>query len=276
MGAFPEYTSPTRASFPKFHGLNLIKVLQDILGFPVLLGLGALIQLSASKVGLWYLPATLLLIVPLTRNLLVHLNVIENSYLKNIVPGRTTGSFPTTFQRGERDPEYAVFNLGIRPNSPLSLWSPTVRLIYRNFLEMIKSLESDADDAGLLNVESYQGAKRASSNTILFMFYFRSYNDIIRFAHGPHMAGWREYARLDVHEAMDVEIWHEAFVVSQSENVYVNCEPIGMGNAWMREEKEGEKEGQGENEKGEGQRWMSGLHSIDDRSTSRQRSGVKG
>lgn len=258
------YESQPRASFPHASGLHPIKLLLDILGLPVVLGVGSLVQLLASQVGLWYLPAILLIGAPLLRNVLVYLGIVENAYLKNIVPGRTTGSFPSTYARGEADPEYAVLHLGTRSNSPLGMLDPTMQVVAGNFVKMMSHLNANPTENGFLNAETYLAAKRASSNTLLIVFYFRSHDEIMKFAHGPHMAGWREYAKLNAQKALPIELWHEVFVVSRSENVYVNSEPIGMGNLWMKDEGA---------EKGTEARWINGLHSVGKSSTAKQRMG---
>lgn len=182
--------------------------------------------------------------------------------MKSVVQSRTSGSFPLTYVRGESNPEFSVLHLGTRSNSPLGMLDPTMSLIRRNFVTMMEYLEGNPEEAGFFNAETYLGTKRASSNTLLIVFYFRSHDDIMKFAHGPHMSGWREYAKLDHQEALPVEIWHESFVVSKSESIYVNADPIGMGNLWMKIPDE---------EKSQESQWINGLHAFGKSSGAKQR-----
>lgn len=260
-----EYLPQPRSVRPSTNIFNPVLLLADLLGLPVLLGLGAMLQLACSAIGAGNILPVLLLGVPTVRNLLSYFRVIENGYLKDSIPGRTEGSLPQSFADGVPNEEMAVLQLGTRSNSGLGLLDPASRIIGAHFARMMEYLESNAHEAGYLGCENYLGLARPSQNTLLIIFYFKSYEDIHRFAHGFHMAGWRAYMAINEAAARPVAIWHEAYVVSKSESIYVNTEPVGMGKLWAKDEGHKSEDGS--------VRWINGLHSLKGKSTSKGRLG---
>lgn len=228
----------------------------------MLIGAGCLLQLLVSKTNYWYLPCLLFIGGSIVSNLLVYVNLMENPYEVGVVPGRASAVLPRNYRDGQASDEFAVLHLGFRINSPFGVLDPTARMMMGHFSRMAAHLEADTESTGLLNKETYIGTTRASQNTILNVFYFRSYEDILRFSAGFHMKGWKEYNALPAERKTAVEIWHEGFVVSKSEAIYAGVTPIGMCNMWQRND-----------ENKEGEEWINGLHGIESQSNSRQRMG---
>ncbi|CCG84280.1 protein of unknown function [Taphrina deformans PYCC 5710] len=265
----PQYAPRSESSRPAMRGPGAINMIVDILGIYVILGIGACIQLLAALAGLWYAPPLLLILGPALRNALVWAGLMENQYLERVAFGRTSGKSPNVDEEGNSTGELGVIKIGFRSNSPLGLLHPSARVVSRNFMEMITYLTTHADESGYLNHENYLATDRPSNNSLIVFFYFKSWHDIHRFAHGMHMKGWREFARLSQEQVSEIEIWHESYMISKSESIYVNTEPTGMGNLWHRLHPEAcdEKHGTVTDP------WINSLASITKSSSSKMRIG---
>ena len=258
-----------RSSRPKLPGVSPVALIKDQVGLPVIIGVGCLLQLAASYTPFWYLPSLLLVAAPCVKNVMIYYRLLDNPYTENIVLGRVSATVPRNFRDGLLNEEFAVLHLGFRTNSPLGLLDPAAKVVGSTFGTMMKELESNPEEYGFLHVENYLGAKRATQNTLMNVFYFESYEHILKFSASiHHMKGWKEYFAMTEEQQAMVEIWHEGFVVSKADSIYGHAEPIGMSNMWQRNELS-KSEGGG----ADVPEYINGLHAITKKSRSRVRMG---
>lgn len=99
---------------------------------------------------------------------------------------------------------------------------------------MFEELQEKQADNGFLGANFYLNAgDRPSSSELLSIFYFRSYEDVHKFAVGPtHRAGWDWYNRV-TKQYTHLGIYHELYQVPAGswENVYVNSAPTLFGRS---------------------------------------------
>ncbi|PTD10148.1 Monooxygenase af470 [Fusarium culmorum] len=136
---------------------------------------------------------------------------------------------------------------------PLGLAAPGMKEIGENFTAILKDLESNRDEYGLLTSSSWRGDERNSNNTLLNIYYFRDMEGLQRFAHGDiHRKVW-DY--MNKTKPKHIGIFHETYSVPARayENIYVNCHPVLMGRASVRTTPAGEED----------ERWTNTLVSAD-------------
>jgi len=138
--------------------------------------------------------------------------------MDSIQPGRYTA---------DHDGEIVVFLIGMRINRlrKLRTWLPTAMAM----VPMMREL-SNSPDKGLLGYESFRRGR-----TILQVMYWRSFDDLERFAANPddpHLPAWRAFNRR-VGTGGHVGIFHETYVVAAraSESIYNNMPAFGLAKA---------------------------------------------
>lgn len=138
--------------------------------------------------------------------------------MASIRPGRYTA---------DHDDEVVVFLIGMRINRlrRVRQWLPTALAMP----PMLREL-SEHPEKGLLGFESFRRGR-----TILQVMYWRSFDDLERFARNPddpHLPAWRAFNRR-VGTAGDVGIFHETYVVPAraSESIYNNMPSFGLADA---------------------------------------------
>ena len=126
----------------------------------------------------------------------------------------------------EMNDDFVIFLIGMRINRPWKFWKwmPILKSMPSMISELIKNPEK-----GFLNAHVGFG------RTIIAVQYWRSTDDLIRYAHDPnaeHRPAWRAFNQL-IGKNGDVGIWHETYVVSKGahESVYVNMPRFGLGIA---------------------------------------------
>jgi hypothetical protein len=168
--------------------------------------------------------------------------------MRPIIPGRTSAQLPD-YQTGRhgRDPAsqpVVVFHFGARFNHPLGALAPGARETLSRAVAMIRELSSSAGYAryGLLGMQRYRGDDRPSSNALLLVMYFRDLEGLRRFAHDEtHRRAWDWLARSGHGH---ISAFHETFVVERGswETVYLDCEPMLLGKAAVKADREDGKE----------------------------------
>jgi hypothetical protein len=121
----------------------------------------------------------------------------------------------------EMPDEFVVFLIGMRPNRPWKVhkWFPVVT----GMRHMLRFLDQHPD-AGLLNWQ------RAWINGPAFVQYWRSFEQLERFARsGEHLPTWKWFNQA-VHSSGDVGIWHETYKVRAGdyECIYINMPRVGL------------------------------------------------
>lgn len=137
---------------------------------------------------------------------------------------------PTIFDgryAAQTDEPFVVFLIGMRINRLWAVrrWLPTLRAM----LPMIKELSTHREK-GLLDSSIF-----FSPPTVMIVQYWRSFEDLERFARNPddlHMPAWKRFNR-EVGKSGVVGVYHETYLVEpgQFEAVYVNMPRLGLANA---------------------------------------------
>lgn len=137
-----------------------------------------------------------------------------------VLPGRYTARMEGSF---------VVFLIGMCVNRPLAVrkWMA----IASAMPPMLKTLY-EHPEKGFLAGESFM---RFPPLTTLLLTYWRSFEDLQRFAHSqddPHLAAWRRFNQL-VGSDGTVGIWHETYQIApgQYEVLYGNMPRFGLAAA---------------------------------------------
>jgi len=121
--------------------------------------------------------------------------------------------------------EFVVFLIGMRINKlwKVHKWLPVAFAMKRIITEL-----KHEDNHGLLS-----GEYRYIGNPTLFIQYWRSYDDLEKYAASKnleHKSAWKSFFKAVALNG-DVGIWHETYVISPDkyESVYLNMPPFGLG-----------------------------------------------
>lgn len=103
---------------------------------------------------------------------------------------------------------------------------------------MAASLSQRREHYGMLSITNWRGQERHCNNNLMIIAYFRSVDDLNRFAHDEvHRKGWDWYHRF-VRETgyRHLGIFHETFVsrAGNYETIYIDTEPTLLGGADVR------------------------------------------
>lgn len=135
-------------------------------------------------------------------------------------PGRYTAQIDT---------EFVVFLIGMRVNQPWAFgkWLPVAQAMG----PMIKTL-TEHPEKGFLGAESFF---RLFPLGIMMMSYWRSFEDLERFARSPsepHLPAWQAFNKA-VGSDGSVGIWHETYLIQpgQYEAIYGNMPVFGLAAA---------------------------------------------
>lgn len=137
-----------------------------------------------------------------------------------------TALFPGRFAAHSDEP-FVVFLIGIRINRPLAIrrWLPPLAAMQ----SMLRELAVHADK-GLLGSKAY-----VAWPTFLIVQYWRSFEDLERFARNPndlHLPAWKRFNQ-QVGKSEVVGVFHETYRVAPGdyEAVYVNMPRFGLADA---------------------------------------------
>ena len=121
---------------------------------------------------------------------------------------------------------FCVFLIGMRINRPLRFhkWLPV-------FFAMPRMLEELRRRPEL----GFMGGHVWLGRTILLLQYWKSFEDLTRYAQQSdlaHLPAWARFRRT-AGISGDVGIWHETYLISegQYESIYHNMPPFGLGRA---------------------------------------------
>ena len=223
-------------------------LLRDQFTITTWLLLGAVLQalLVALPVRTLYTvaPAVALLSWQLVDGLMMSFGLKRNIYLDNVlqtkyaalVPDEQGGFTSASVGKGIESGGKGVcaFILGFRVNHPLGLAAPGARGIFHNFTIMRDDLESNAAERGFLGVEFLlNSGHRKTRSELKTVWYFRSTEDVMAFAHSPiHRRGWELYNKT-IKTYNHLGIMHEMYEspAGDWENIYVNHQPVGLGES---------------------------------------------
>ena len=141
--------------------------------------------------------------------------------MPKVFPGRFTAEVPSSF---------VLFVIGMRINSIWAVrkWWPTAMAMP----PMIQTLEADTA-SGYLGSEMFF---RFFPITTLMMTYWRSFDDLERFAKNPsapHLGAWGRYMK-SIADDGSVGIWHETYAIERGgfEVIYGNMPRFGLAKAF--------------------------------------------
>lgn len=127
------------------------------------------------------------------------------------------------------DEPFVVFLIGMRVNSLFAFkkWFGVARA----FPPMVRVLKSHPEK-GFLHGELFF---RFAPLTTIMVSYWRSFEDLERFAHSkddPHLAAWQRFSQ-EIGTSGKVGIWHETYAVAPGnyEVVYANMPLFGLAGA---------------------------------------------
>ncbi|KAL7952204.1 hypothetical protein V8C34DRAFT_299865 [Trichoderma compactum] len=179
-------------------------------------------------------PAVLVLLYRFSHTMLMHYGIIRNTQMEDVMMGKYTVQIPDKDGKPPSEPSgtgMAVIMLGMRNNSALGMFGPGGRDTFLKFRAMLKDLENDPN-SGFLGMCGYRAAnERATANGFLSVLYFRSIEDIDRFAHAPlHREVWDWFVEL-TKTHMHLSIMHEVYSAPKKnwENIFINYHLTGIG-----------------------------------------------
>ncbi|EHK25746.1 uncharacterized protein TRIVIDRAFT_219507 [Trichoderma virens Gv29-8] len=179
-------------------------------------------------------PAALLLLYRFSHTMLMHYGVIRNTQMADVISGKYTVQIPDKDGNPPSEPsgtDVAVIMLGLRNNHALGMFGTGGRETFLRFKAMFQELE-DNKDSGFLGSSWYRSAnERLTGNGFMTVCYFRSVEDIDRFAHGPlHRDTWDWFNNL-VKTHPHLSIMHEVYTARKKnwENIFINYHLTGIG-----------------------------------------------
>jgi hypothetical protein len=127
----------------------------------------------------------------------------------------------------EVEGNFVLFLIGFRINQlwNIKAWLP----VFRAMPKMLKEL-SQKPELGLLHYRLHLGFPGS-----MVIQYWRSLDQLQAYAHAAnsaHLPAWRAF-NTAIGTSGAVGIWHETYLIApnQSENIYVNMPPFGLGQA---------------------------------------------
>ncbi|KAL7926000.1 hypothetical protein ACQKWADRAFT_281492 [Trichoderma austrokoningii] len=238
-----QHFAPQIDKIPKRSRKDVVKVIQwnlirDCFTISTWLAIGAVIQgLLVVFVRPTYAvaPAALILLFRLSRTILQSLGILRNPLMDEVLMGKFSAQFgdaagnaPTESSQNQ----IAIIQLASRSNHPMGIFGPGYKQIGTFFREMIVKLTEDKD-SGFLGSSSYLcNGERSTANSSVTCCYFRSVEDIHRFAHSPqHREAWDWWNNITATHP-HLSIMHELYSAPAKgwENIYINNHRSGIAN----------------------------------------------
>ncbi|KAL2060897.1 hypothetical protein VTL71DRAFT_8949 [Oculimacula yallundae] len=173
--------------------------------------------------------------IRLFNNLLITFGLKTNPYLEGSFPMKITampmdrdGKFA-----GPGKEKIAVLLLGAKSNHPMGIFAPHYKTLGKHLSGMTSELENDmTQESGFLGATSWAREHLNGANEAIQISYWRSIDDVHRFAHGPsHSKVWKWWYEVEG-KVRHIGIMHELFEADAGmwENVYINFNPTLMGS----------------------------------------------
>ncbi|UKZ65865.1 uncharacterized protein TrAtP1_007055 [Trichoderma atroviride] len=240
-----QHFAPRIDKIPKRSRKDTVKIMywnmiRDCFTISTWLAIGAVIQgLLVVFVRPTYAvaPAALILLYKLSRTILQSFGLLHNPYMDDVIMGKfsaqhgdAAGNAPTEGAQNQ----IAVIKLASRSNHPMGIFGPGYKQIGDFFSAMIENLTED-EDSGFLGSSSYLcNGERLTANSIATCCYFRTVEDVHRFAHSPlHREAWDWWNNITASHP-HLSIMHEMYNAPAKgwENIYVNNHRTGIANIY--------------------------------------------
>lgn len=177
--------------------------------------------------------STTLLIAKIARTLLHTYYVTPSSYLKDVIPGRTTALLPNE-NTGELEAassrKIAVLHLGARSNHPWGYFAPQFSKLGHWINKMNEEMDSGRAK-GFMGQTTFHRLNQQGTPEVTLISYWDSIEDLWAFAHDDvHREAWQWWEKT-IKQNGYVGINHEIFEADAQhwENIYVNFQPTMMG-----------------------------------------------
>jgi heme-degrading monooxygenase HmoA len=180
------------------------------------------------------LPSLIILAARLADTLAITYGWKKNHYLDEAAMYRVSPQIPDengNFHQDAAQEKVVVFLLGAKVNHPMGLLAPNVKVIGDYLTRMIQDIEKDNPGTGFYGGSSWSSQDKNGATELLFLSYWRSADDIHRFAYGDlHRDAW-EWWNKTIADNDHLGINHEIFEVDRHhwEGIYVNFQPTGLG-----------------------------------------------
>ncbi|ODM23776.1 hypothetical protein SI65_01365 [Aspergillus cristatus] len=182
------------------------------------------------------LPAICLLSWRAMHTVLMALGYIRNTNMNGVVWGKFSAQVPGRDgmlpEKGAAE-DVTVIMLGARSNHPLGIFGPGYQQVGDFMNKMLAQLEGNAEEYGFLGSTTYlEATARQTSNQSITVCYFRSIEEMHRYAHSPlHREAWNWWnsiTRTHPHLSISHEVYHAP--KGCWENIYVNYHLTGIAN----------------------------------------------
>ncbi|QDS72021.1 hypothetical protein FKW77_002072 [Venturia effusa] len=202
--------------------------------------LGALLYQTLSTLltpRLTFFICFLALLIRLIPTLLTTTGHLPNTELLSTVqPGRTVSMFPADDGSKTISPAskgLAVLILGVKITHPLGFFAPGAKKTGEHFTNLVDELNAHPSQHGWISGSVVQGIPSSSSSSghLTLIGYFKSMDDLHRFAHGDmHREAWNWWNK-EVKRLPHIGIYHEAYDVPAKswEGIYVQTPKLGLG-----------------------------------------------
>ena len=167
--------------------------------------------------------------------------------MEDSLPGKTTAQFPDSTVPSQKP--VIVIKLAIRSNHHLGLWHKHMLAVAMLFDRMVDDLDENSEKYDYLGSNAYIANERTSSNEVMVLAYFRSYEGMHKWSHeagGVHREAWDYWnknimGKENAEEGRMFSIMHEIYEapVGKWENVFINYHPSGLGATSHRVEVDG-------------------------------------
>ncbi|KAK4064865.1 uncharacterized protein Triagg1_8864 [Trichoderma aggressivum f. europaeum] len=232
----PQIDKISKATPSQMASNALWNVVRDNFSISTWMAIGAVLQgllVLFARPTLAIAPSVLVLLYRFSHTMLMHYGFVRNTQMEDAIMGKYTVQIPDKDGKQPSEPSetgMAIIMLGMRNNSALGMFGSGARDAFLTFGEMLKDLENDPD-SGFLGMCGYRAAnERATSNGSMSVLYFRSVEDINRFAHAPlHRKAWDWFVELSkTHKHLS--IMHEVYSAPKKnwENIFINYHLTGI------------------------------------------------
>ncbi|KLJ11854.1 hypothetical protein EMPG_13001 [Blastomyces silverae] len=238
--SFRPLSSPQKVPAYKHHAKTVRKILhnniiRDNFTISTWLLVGGLLQgVAVALLGyLTLLPAAAVIAYRISDNLLMAFGWTKNRYLSNVLLTKFTAQMPRSdgsFGSTIADRPLVVFLLGTKSSHPLGAFHPVILKLGKYFARMVRELRETAENSGYLGSSTWTSTEDSAANEIMTVMYFRDFESLHKYAHGPlHIQGVKYWSSV-VKDCPHVSIYHETYVVppGQWENIYQNSRPTGL------------------------------------------------
>lgn len=232
---------PPRVKPQKTRGLALERLILNHLSLSSWLLIGCLFQsliLALTPSAYAQIPmlgALAILGVRLIKAVLITYGLIKNPYLEGVVPQKYAAQIPNAdgeFSDVPASERVVCFHLGSKFHHPAGVFATDSRAMGNHLSKMISELDDNMGSNGFLGGSHWQSYDERGALENNFIAYWRSIEDVHRFAYGEkHRKAWDWFNSLTKERSDFLGINHEIFSSEpgQWEAIYGNFQPTLLG-----------------------------------------------